>query len=175
MLKSFNLARCEIPLSRGVSLTLDEEDVHLTLGFPRGPTRISRPADKQSNFQFNDYAADRCKKSRYKMTAGDIAKMITEEVNGGPDFKRLFMFLLENDIIETPADGQLKPKILHFIDDVDEIGNLNWCGYVLSVLEATFTTWDGGDSVYFTGPLHFLVVRETIIAIEANVLTFYSD
>ena len=46
VLKSFNLARCQIPLCGGGALTLDEEDVHLTLGFPRGPTPISRPVDK---------------------------------------------------------------------------------------------------------------------------------
>ena len=45
VLKSFNHARCQIPLCGGGSLTLDEEDVHLTLGFPRGPTPISRPVD----------------------------------------------------------------------------------------------------------------------------------
>ena len=137
----------------------------MTLGFPRGPTPISRLVDKQTDFQFNHYVADRCGKCRYKMTAGDIAKMVTEEVNGGPDFKRLFMIMLENVLIETPADGNLKPKILHFINDVDEIRNFNWCGYVLSVLEATYRTWARGETVYFTGPIHFLLVSETITAL----------
>ena len=63
------------------------------------------------------------------MNATDVAKMIKEETDGGPDFKRLFMFLLENALIETPSHGNCKPKILHFIDEVDEIGNMNWCGY----------------------------------------------
>ena len=99
------------------------------------------------------------------MTAGDIAKLITAEVNGGPDFKRMFMFMLENAVIETPANGNLKPKILHFINDVDEIWNFNWCGYVLSILKATYPTWDRGETVYFMGPLHFLLARETITAL----------
>ena len=135
----------------------------MTLGFPRGPTPISRPDDKQTEFQFNDYVADKCGKSRYKMTAKDIAKLITAKVNGGPDFKRMFMFMLENALIETPADGNLKPKILHFINDVDEIRNYNCCRYVLSVLEATYPTWKRGETIYFTGPIHFLLVSETMI------------
>ena len=147
VIKPFNLARCQTPLCEGGSLTLDEEDAHLTLGFPRGLKPISRSVDKQSEFHFNDYVADRCGKSRYKMTAGDVAKLITEEVNGGPEFKRTFM--VENAVIETPTDGNLKPKILHLIDDVDEIRNLNWCGYVLSVLETTYPTWERGETVYF--------------------------
>ena len=97
------------------------------------------------------------------MTAKDIAKLITAEVNGGADFKRMFMFMLENAMIETPADGNLQPKILQFINDVDEIRIYNWCGYVLSVLEATYPTWKRGETIYFTGPIHFLLVSETMI------------
>ena len=126
---SLNLARCEIPLSGGDRLTLDEEDVHLTLGFPR---------EYQSNFEFNDMVAARCKKSRYKLNATDVANMIKDETDGGPVFKCLFMFLLENALMETPSDGNCKPKILHFIDDVEAISDMNWCGYVLSVLEVTY-------------------------------------
>ena len=40
VLKSFNLAQFQILLSGGGNLTLDEEDVHLTLGFSRGPVRV---------------------------------------------------------------------------------------------------------------------------------------
>lgn len=50
--------------------------------------------------------------------------------DGGLEFKKLFMFLLENALIETPGDGMMKPKILYFIDDVDEIKNMKWCGYL---------------------------------------------
>ncbi|XP_042043884.1 uncharacterized protein LOC121789502 [Salvia splendens] len=138
VLTNFNLARCKIPLSGGEDLTLDEEDVHLTLGFPRGPTRIQHPTEKQSNFVYNDYAAQRCNKGRFNMAPGDVGQMMMEDVDGGPDFKKLFMFMLENVAIETPSNGNGKPKILHFIDDVDEIQNMNWCGYLLSVLEVTY-------------------------------------
>ena len=101
----------------------------------------------------------------------DIAKMIKEETDGGPDFKRLFMFLLENALIETPSDGNCKPKILHFIDDDDEIGNMNWCGYVLSVLEATYPGWDRAEGAYFTGPIHFILVRKISSALHDVLLT----
>ena len=94
VLNSLNLARCQIPLCGGGGLTIDEDDVHLTLGFPKGPTPISRPVDKQTEFQFNDYVAERCGKSSYKMIAADVANVIKLEVNDGPDFKRMFMFML---------------------------------------------------------------------------------
>lgn len=171
VLKTFNLARCQIPLSGGGSLTLDEEDVHLTLGFPRGSTPISRPRGNQTNFAYNDLVAARCGKTRFKMTAPDIARVIRQEVDGGPDFKKMFMFLLENALIETPSDGNCKPKILNFIDDVDEISNLNWCGYVLSVLEAAYTSWSTAESPYFFGPIHFLVVSEINSALYFHLHT----
>ncbi|XP_042023061.1 uncharacterized protein LOC121770390 [Salvia splendens] len=149
VLSALNLPRCQIQLTGGEHLTLDEEDVHLTLGFPRGPKLISRPEDKQSNFGFNDQVAERCQKGRFKMTPKDIAHLMMAEVDGGDDFKKLFMFLLENALIETPSDGHCKPKILHFIDHVADINNLNWCGYVLSVLEATHPSWSSGQSVVY--------------------------
>ncbi|XP_042024181.1 uncharacterized protein LOC121771459 [Salvia splendens] len=37
VLNALHLARCQIKLAAGEYLTLDEEDTHLTLGFPRGP------------------------------------------------------------------------------------------------------------------------------------------
>ena len=169
VLKSLNLARCEIPLSGGDRLTLDEEDVHLTLGFPRGRIQIARKEEYQSNFEFNDMVAARCKKSRYKLNATDVANMIKDETDGGPVFKRLFMFLLENALMETPSDGNCKPKILHFIDDVEAISDMNWCGYVLSVLEVTYPGWDKGDTAYFTGPIHFLLVGNCGIALYVTV------
>ncbi|XP_042038175.1 uncharacterized protein LOC121784058 [Salvia splendens] len=113
--------------------------------------------EHQSNFTFNDLVAARCGKGRFKMTPKDIPHLMMQEVNGGDFFKKLFMFLLENALIETPADGHCKPKILNFVDDVDDIKNLNWCGYVLSVLEATFPTWANRQSVNFSGPIYFLV------------------
>ena len=50
VLKSINLARCQIPLCGGGSLTLDEEDVHLTLGFLRGstPMLINKPTSSST-------------------------------------------------------------------------------------------------------------------------------
>ncbi|XP_042030016.1 uncharacterized protein LOC121776937 [Salvia splendens] len=54
------------------------------------------------------------------MTTKDIAQMMMQDIDGGPDFKKLFMFMLENVVIETPADGNCKPKIMHFIDDASE-------------------------------------------------------
>ncbi|XP_042014818.1 uncharacterized protein LOC121762870 [Salvia splendens] len=157
VLSSFNLARCQIALTGGVNLDLDEKDVRLTLGFPKGRTAISRPTEHQSQFAFNDMIVARCGKGRFKMSPKDISHLMMQKVKGGDVFKKLYMFMVENVLIETPADGHCKPKILNFIDDVDEIRHLNWCGYVLSVLEATYPSWANRQSVNFSGPIYFLV------------------
>ena len=52
-----------------------------------------------------------------------------KDVIGGPIFKKMFLIIMENVVIEMSDDSMSKSKILHFIDDADQIRNMNWCGY----------------------------------------------
>ena len=65
---------------------------------------------------------------------------------------------MESVLIETSACGSLKPKILHFTEDVDNVADINWCGYLLSVLSKTHIYWSKNKTKAFSGPLHFMVV-----------------
>ena len=62
--------------------------------------------------------------------------MLNDEV-GGDVFKKLFIFMMENAVIETPGDGMVKPNILRHTDHADETQNYNWCGYLIDVLDYT--------------------------------------
>lgn len=162
VLSVFDRPHCTIAFSddKDKGLHLTDDNVHLTFGFPKDETFIERTTKLQSNFVYNDDVARRLGKSRYLLTAGEIGSLMVQDVDGGPEFKKLFMFLLENALIETPSDGMLKPKILHYIDDVDEIRNFNWCAYLISVLDLTYKSWKASTSVSFTGPISFLVVSD---------------
>ena len=62
----------------------------------------------------------RLNKGKFKCTPKEIAaEMLNDEV-GGDVFKKLFIFMMENAVIETPGDGMVKPNILRHTDHADE-------------------------------------------------------
>ena len=47
----------------------------------------------------------------------------------------MFLVLLESTLIEQSTCGMVKSKIGEIIDDLDNVRNVNWCSYVISVLK----------------------------------------
>ena len=70
----------------------------------------------------------RFKKGRYMCTLKELEKEILKNVIGGPIFNKMFLIIMENAVIEMSGDSMCKSKILHFIDNADQIKNMNWCG-----------------------------------------------
>ena len=103
------------------------------------------------------------KKPRKNIYVDDIAILMLNEVDGGDQFKRLFLVLMEYCFIETPADGPVIPKILHILDDLSIIHEYNWCEYVINVLLDVHNRWLNSSSRYYTGPIVFLMVSVTFL------------
>lgn len=154
----FNPMTCSLPIGKWVGgKHIDEVDVHLTLGFPKGKLLLER-LKKGSDFTLLDDIAGKEGKQRRLLSADDVKKHMFKEEEGGEQFKKLFLVLLEYYLIEAPSDGFLRPKILHLIDDVSNVHNYNWCSYVLRVIFDVYKTWNESRIRYYTGPTVFLVV-----------------
>ncbi|KAG6383755.1 hypothetical protein SASPL_156478 [Salvia splendens] len=72
----------------------------------------------------------------------------------------MFIVLLESALIETSTCGMIKSKIGHIIEDLDNVRNVNWCLYTMSVLKLGMENWSKTEKNAFAGPLPFLMTRE---------------
>lgn len=82
------------------------------------------------------------------------------ESQAGNLFKKLFMVLLES-VIETSPCGDIRPKIGYMIEYIDNIKNINWCRYVISVIKHTHKNWlrpKRAKRSPYNGPLVFLMI-----------------
>ena len=164
----FNPLTCNLPIGKVVGVKhadgnhIDEVDVHLTLGFPKGMVLL-QSKKKGSNFALMDDIANKEGKPRRLLSPDNIEKHMLKEENGGDLFKKLFLVLLEYYLIKAPSDGFLRPKILHLIDDVSNVHNYSWCKYVLSLFLDVYETWNESRIRYYTGPTVFLVVSLLIL------------
>lgn len=67
-----------------------------------------------------------------------VEELMLADGEGGFWFKRMFMVL---KIIETSTCGTIKSKIGHIIEDLDNVRNVNWCLYTMSVLKLGMENW----------------------------------
>ncbi|KAL1557098.1 hypothetical protein AAHA92_12626 [Salvia divinorum] len=154
---NFEIASSSIVLTSSNKLHVDVEDVHVTLGFPKGSLEIRRKKRLESH-SFADALAERVGKDKMQLLDTDVENEMYADSKGGNNFKRCFLMLMENALIETPRDGYLKPKITSFVDDVSNVADYNWCNYTLSVIFSTRKNWELRKEKHFSGPVVFLVL-----------------
>ena len=111
ILSVYKRERLRLQFSEDEFLRVTEDDVHLTFGFPKGDGLMSRRI-KQTDLSFQIEIARRLKKDKFKCTPKEIVGEMLKDEAGGDEFKKLFVFMMENAVIETPSDGMVKPKIL---------------------------------------------------------------
>ncbi|KAL1554277.1 hypothetical protein AAHA92_14855 [Salvia divinorum] len=156
LLENFEPISCTIVLNSDDLLFLDEEDVHITLGFPMGPLPIERKKF-QKNLNIKSEIAKSCSGGQNAMVPNYIVEQLHKDKEGGQWFKWNFMILVEVTLINTPPDGNVRPKILDYISDVENIKKYNWCRYVISELLKTHKSWIKKPDKVFGGPSVFVV------------------
>ncbi|KAL1544913.1 hypothetical protein AAHA92_21704 [Salvia divinorum] len=156
LLENFEPISCSIALNTGDLLFLDEEDVHITLGFPMGPLPIERKKF-QKNLNIKSEITKACAGGENAMVPSYIVEQLQKDKEGGQWFKWNFMILVEVALINTLADGNVRPKILDYIYDVENIKRHNWCRYVISELLKTHKSWIKKPDKVFGGPSVFVV------------------
>ncbi|KAG6392635.1 hypothetical protein SASPL_146859 [Salvia splendens] len=157
LLKSFDEEKCKIKLCNGKKIHITEEDVELVYGFPRGDIAYCREKWK-SNVPFMRELAEQCDTKPANVNHKAVEQLMLADQEGGPQFKRLFLVLLESALIEPSTCGMIKSKIGEIVDDLDNVRNINWCSYTISVLKFAMENWSKTEKNAFAGPLPFLML-----------------
>ncbi|KAG6425865.1 hypothetical protein SASPL_110071 [Salvia splendens] len=112
----------------------------------------------KSNVPFMRELAEQCDTKPGNVNHKVVEQLMLADKEGGPQFKRLFLVLLESALIEPSTCGMIKSKIGDIVDDLDNVRNINWCSYTISVLKFAIDNWSKTEKNAFAGPLPFLMI-----------------
>nr|GLL27330.1 uncharacterized protein LOC109179738 isoform X2 [Ipomoea trifida] len=157
LLENFDPKTMSLRLGNGVSLPIQEKDVEATLGLPRGRVTITKHGNNDvSNFLLRW-------RGKFGTTSHEITpKMIALEMASLTDgcewFKRHFTTLMVTTLIECMNNGYAYQMITDEFEEVEKIGELNWCKFLLDSLVETRAAWLKNPRQRYIGPILFLTV-----------------
>ena len=86
-----------------------------------------------------------------------VKRMIEESEEAGNVFTTNFLVIITTLLGESTQCTTINQKCINFLEDDEMIAKMDWCGYVISCLKRTKTSWKGGKDQY-TGPIILLAV-----------------
>ncbi|KAG6382939.1 hypothetical protein SASPL_157326 [Salvia splendens] len=98
---NLHIASSSIKLAGNQPLHIDAEDVHVTLGFPKGSMPIRRK-ERLEGHPYADGIADRIGKDRAQLLDIDVENEMFAYAEGGINIKKCFLISMETALIETP-------------------------------------------------------------------------
>ncbi|CAH9110150.1 unnamed protein product [Cuscuta epithymum] len=160
LLDNFDSRSVSLLLPNNERLRINEDGVHVTLGFPKGKINVKNLIDTESENTSHMVANWR---SQFQTENGvvktaQVKKVIEENKAGGVWFKKNFLVLLVTCLIEGKQNCFANQSILKALQDDSKIKDLNWCGYTLETLIEAKDYWSKNRERQFPGPLLFLIV-----------------
>jgi len=161
LVESFDTCRRAIKLCGGDELRIGEEDVYLTMGFPRGskPVSEARKNDKGVYLQILD---------EWKGQWGGVLpkthqllSQMKSQKQGGDLFKRNFIVYLVSTLIKGHQSLRVNHIVIKSLVNLEEVKGLNWCEFTLDSLITCTDKWKRQPKGLYRGPILFLMVITT--------------
>ncbi|KAK1353761.1 hypothetical protein POM88_052126 [Heracleum sosnowskyi] len=104
-------------------------------------------------------------RAQFPMTEGtnlvrisDVVDKIKQTGEVDDIFKMNFLVVMTNVLIRSNTNNFVTQTILSLNDELDNCGNYNWAKYLIENLVITKKRWMHTSSLFFTGPMIFLLV-----------------
>ncbi|CAA0830304.1 Unknown protein [Striga hermonthica] len=153
----FNHMDRKLQLYEGEKVHKKEGDVHAALGLPRGEIVIRNKQKRVTSELYYEWVGLFNVRIPSNITASKVADKIQECVDGGDWFKRHFIVLMVTCLFESSSNGMANFRLVHMLDDLTKVFNIDWCSYMIRCLVDTKKSWDAvGRQKKYTGPLLFL-------------------
>nr|GMD06034.1 uncharacterized protein LOC109168056 [Ipomoea batatas] len=159
LVKNFDVYRCALRLEKEEML-LTEDDVESRLGLPKGDIQVVEGNNSNATTEYNNlveewrvhWGIDSCSPLVKRLSEG-----IGERKDHGDMFKMDFVVFVVSNLFKGHAKWTSNFKILYSLMDMNNIKNLNWCGYIFKSLIDSVEKWTKTPTTFVTGPLIFLV------------------
>nr|GMC92251.1 uncharacterized protein LOC109193148 isoform X2 [Ipomoea batatas] len=157
LLSNFDGQARAFDLGGGRLLPLEERDVELVLGFPRGCIEMVK-RDKLHISNLLQHWRGKFEKKRHHVTPSEIATHMVKRVDGGILFRRHFCMLVLNTLVGCMRNGYANQMYFQCFDDVRRIRDLNWCKLLVDSLVETQAAWKSGRHKCFVGSAEFVAL-----------------
>nr|GMC50860.1 uncharacterized protein LOC109154771 [Ipomoea batatas] len=158
LLNNFDARSCSLRVHDGKELHITEEDVALTLGFPRGNIRIEKRTKGDEDTTLLDDWKKQLRRTDLLITPTKLCKAMVACKDGGEWFKRHLAILISTMFVESNLAGYVNTNLIKNFEDVTKIGDLNWCEYIRRTLVSSKVAWTQKTAQKFIGPIIFLTI-----------------
>nr|GMD98917.1 uncharacterized protein LOC109154771 [Ipomoea batatas] len=158
MLNNFDARSCSLRVHDGKELHITEEDVALTLGFPRGNIRIEKRTKGDEDTTLLEDWKKQLRRTDLLITPTKLCKAMVACKDGGEWFKRHLAILVSTMFVESNLAGYMNTNLIKNFEDVTKIGDLNWCEYIRRTLVSSKVAWTQKTAQKFIGPIIFLTI-----------------
>ena len=155
----------------GKSLVVTRERIHDILRIPMGDIPMSNPFKANHEDNLVCVWKSQFPKELRRIRLKHVIEKIVNDSEAGPFFIMNFLVLYVSVMIGFPSMGTVNHSFLENIKTNVDIIRLDWCGFVLSCLNSSRTTWNRlDDKSVFTGLVGFVLVMLFFIIIYQNTL-----
>nr|GLL29477.1 uncharacterized protein LOC109155364 [Ipomoea trifida] len=174
LVTNFNPSDLTLTVQGDRKIQIGREDVAACLGLPMGGVPITVRGKREVGPMLREW---RCKLGcpEGNITPTEVCDALLGDEIGGDWFKRHFSVIVATTLIESNQNGNANQQILHMLDDVMQIENLDWCGYLLQSLVHTHADWLQHKVQKYTGPIVFLTIlyMDRVVFGSRGVPRFY--
>uniref|UniRef100_A0A803LH78 Ubiquitin-like protease family profile domain-containing protein n=1 Tax=Chenopodium quinoa TaxID=63459 RepID=A0A803LH78_CHEQI len=141
LVESFNGYTCMFCVADGKEFVVTKHDVCDVFGLPKVEGREVPEMKGSYKGQSQDDSALKNKwRASFDVGVKELILLarletrIKELVDGGDEFKRLFVMHALSSMLVPTANRTVNFRLVNAVDDVDQIKNLDWCSFVLRKL-----------------------------------------
>ncbi|XP_019158593.1 PREDICTED: uncharacterized protein LOC109155364 [Ipomoea nil] len=174
LVTNFNPCDLSLTVQGDRKIRIGREDVAACLGLPMGGVAITVRGKHEVGPMLREWRSI-LGSPEGNITPTEVCDALLADKAGGAWFKRHFSVIVATTLIESNQNGYANQQILHMLDDVMQIENLDWCGYLLQRLVHTHGDWSEHKVQKYTGPIVFLTIlyMDRVVFGSRSVPRFY--
>ncbi|KAK1395320.1 hypothetical protein POM88_014376 [Heracleum sosnowskyi] len=158
VVEAFDEKHCKLILKKG-DIDVTEQAVHDVFGLPCRGMEIKTGKNSRIEERIKTWRA------QFPMTEGtnlvrisDVVDKIKQTGEVDDIFKMNFLVVMTHVLIRSNTNNSVTQTIISLNDELDNCGKYNWAKYLIENLVITKKRWMHTSSLFFTGPMIFLLV-----------------
>ncbi|GER47293.1 E3 ubiquitin-protein ligase [Striga asiatica] len=158
VVENFNHLDRKLQLYGGEKVHIKEDDVYVTFGLPRGDIEIKNKKNRVTSSVLDDWIGLFNVRSTRNITALKVLDKMKECADADDWFRRHIIVLMVSCLFESCPNGMANFRLVHMLDDLSTVANMNWCSYMIRCLVDSKRSWEANGKRKYTGPLLFLTL-----------------